>query len=304
MMEKTENTRPGFRNEVDLREIKNPFKRFFLNDKNILALISLNALVIFMQGFKFRFEESTIQIFEVMDDVISIIFMLEVIVKSMHFGFREYIKSAWNKFDFLLIFLSIPSIFVHVFSIGEDVGFLLVFRVFRVFKFFRFVQFFPQVEHIFRSVQEALKASFMVLIAFFVFVFIMSIVSCFFYQDISKELFGDPIVAFYTTFQVFTVEGWNAVPDAIFVNSQEPPAEWVVFLTRAYFIMLLIFGGIFGLSIVNSIFVDAMISDNNDGVEERIDELSARLDEVLALLKEEKAKNKNNTEDNNESSSS
>ena len=123
-----------------------------------------------------------------------------------------------------------------MFSIGEDVGFLLVFRVFRVFKFFRFVQFFPQVEHIFRSVQEALKASFMVLVAFFVFVFIMSIVSCFFYQDIAPELFGDPVVAFYTTFQVFTIEGWNAVPDAIFIDAQEPPAEWMVFLTRVYFI--------------------------------------------------------------------
>ena len=146
-------------NEVNLREIKNPFKRFFLNDRNILALITLNALVIFMQGFKFRFTPLTIRIFEIMDDVISVIFMLEVLFKSMHFGFRNYIKLAWNKFDFALIFLSIPSIFVHVFSVGEDVGFILVFRVFRVFKFFRFIKFFPQVEHIFRSVQEALKAS-------------------------------------------------------------------------------------------------------------------------------------------------
>lgn len=283
-------------NEVNLREIKNPFKRFFLNDRNILALITLNALVIFMQGFKFRFTPLTIRIFEIMDDVISVIFMLEVLFKSMHFGFRNYIKLAWNKFDFALIFLSIPSIFVHVFSVGEDVGFILVFRVFRVFKFFRFIKFFPQVEHIFRSVQEALKASFMVLVGFFVFIFIMSIVSCFFYQDIAPELFADPIVAFYTTFQVFTIEGWNAIPDAIFVNKATPPPEWMIFLTRVYFIILLIFGGIFGLSIVNSIFVDAMVSDNNDALEMRIDELNQKLNEVLQLLKEEKEKNDKQSE--------
>ena len=33
--------------------------------------------------------------------------------------------------------------------------------------------------------------------------------------------------------------------------------------------MILITGGIFGLSLVNSIFVDAMVADNNDEIEKK-----------------------------------
>jgi hypothetical protein len=43
---------------------------------------------------------------------------------------------------------------------------------------------------------------------------------------------------------------------------------WLLFLTKLYFVLLLVFGGIVGLLIVNSIFLDAKASDNNDALEE------------------------------------
>lgn len=275
----------------------NIFKNFFLNDKNILALITLNALVIFLQGF--QSDEIGAQVRDILvmaDDLISVLFFIEVVVKGTHYGFKQYLKSTWNKFDVLLIFLSLPPIIIRFFPIeAVNVSFLLVFRVFRVFKFFRFIQFFPQVEHIFRSVQEALKASFMVLVGFLVFVFIMAILSCFFYQDSSPEMFGNPVKSYYTIFQIFTVEGWNTIPDVVCQNAQL--GTIASFFTKVYFMVLLILGGIFGLSIVNSIFVDAMVSDNNDELEEQVNhieeevvELRTKVDRILELLE---AKNKN-----------
>lgn len=275
----------------------NVFKNFFLNDKNILALITLNALVIFLQGFRpDEIGEQVRDILGMSDDLISILFFVEVVVKGTHYGFKQYLKSTWNKFDVLLIFLSLPPIIIRFFPIeAVNVSFLLVFRVFRVFKFFRFIQFFPQVEHIFRSVQEALKASFMVLVAFLVFVFIMAILSCFFYQDTSPQMFGNPIKSYYTIFQIFTVEGWNAIPDIVCTNAGL--GNVASFFTKVYFMVLLILGGIFGLSIVNSIFVDAMVSDNNDELEEQVTNiekdvagLKTKVDRILELLEE---KNKN-----------
>lgn len=45
--------------------------------------------------------------------------------------------------------------------------------------------------------------------------------------------------------------------------------------------MILITGGIFGLSLVNSIFVDAMVQDNNDELEKKVDLLNKKIDRLL-----------------------
>ncbi len=182
----------------------------FLNDKNILLLIAFNTLIIFLQGFPFEtIGEEWHHIFMIIDDVISLLFVIEIIIKGKYYGFKEYISSGWNKFDVALIVLSLPPLILRVLPITAtaNISFLLVFRVFRVFKFFRFIHFFPQVEHIFKSINDAIRASFMVFLGFFLFIFIMAILSCYFYQDIDPEHFGDPIVSYYSMFIVFTIEG-------------------------------------------------------------------------------------------------
>lgn len=265
-------------------------QKIFLNDQVILVLISINALIIFLQGFPLTiFGATAQQAFTAIDDVITACFLLEIIIKSRYFGWKEYLKSTWNKIDVLLILCSVPPLLARFFiDVGaNEVGFLLVFRVLRIFKFFRFIQFFPQVEHIFRSVREAMRASFVVLVAFFVFVFIAAIFSCYLYQDIAPQYFGDPIVAYYSMFKVFTIEGWNTIPDEITAEMN----VWQGFFTKFYFIAALVLGGLIGLSIVNSIFVDAMVSDNNDDLESQVatmqkdmQALNEKMDKLLELM--------------------
>lgn len=271
-------------------------KKIFLNDKIILLLISINAIIIFLQGFPpHTIGANTHYILMIIDDFISVCFLIEVIIKGRHFGLKEYLKPTWNKFDVMLILLSLPPLIARVFvdDATANISFLLVFRVFRVFKFFRFIQFFPQVEHIFRSIREALRASFMVLVGFFLFIFIMSILSCYMYQNIAPEYFRDPIVSYYSMFKVFTIEGWNAIPDEITANGELSDLQ--CFFTKLYFVVILVFGGVIGLSIVNSIFVDAMVSDNNDDLEEQVGlikedvlQMQEKMDRIIHLLEEQK----------------
>ena len=49
---------------------------------------------------------------------------------------------------------------------------------------------------------------------------------------------------------------------------------------RIYFSLLLFFGGIIGMSLVNSIFVDAMAADNNDEVLDRLIQLEKKIDDM------------------------
>lgn len=97
------------------------------------------------------------------------------------------------------------------------------------------------------------------------------------FNEISPDYFGDPVTSFYSTFKVFTVEGWYEIPDKMTVDL--PGMQR--FFIKLYFIIILILGGIFGLSIVNSIFVDSMVSDNNDVLEEKIDELNKKIETLI-----------------------
>ncbi|HNP96888.1 MAG TPA: hypothetical protein PKJ63_14710, partial [Cyclobacteriaceae bacterium] len=107
----------------------------------------------------------------------------------------------------------------------------------------------------------------------------ISVLSCFMFRNIAHEYFANPLISFYTIFKIFTVEGWYEIPDFIAQNSNET----VGFLTKVYFILIVITGGIFGLSLVNSIFVDAMVSDNNEALEQKVSALEEKIDKLIDL---------------------
>ena len=137
-------------------------KRLFLNDKLILILILLNAVVIFISGFDLQETEKSV--LTLIDNVITALFVVEIVVKFREYGVKNYFKSNWNKFDFILIVLSVPTLISFTLNIEiSDISFLLVFRVMRVFKSFRFLKFVPGIEYLVKGIQRALKASIIVL---------------------------------------------------------------------------------------------------------------------------------------------
>lgn len=252
------------------------FQRLLLNDRFILGVIIFNAAIIFLQGF--QLEGAVISFLSQTDNIITIIFLLELIFKVKAFGVKGYLSSNWNIFDAVLILLALPSLLVWVTNVESvQLEYLLVLRISRVFKFFRFLRFFPDIDQMIAGVQRALKASVIVLLGFFVFIFVTAILSCFFFRNLAPEYFADPLVSLYSVFKVFTVEGWFEIPEAIADKSSEAIGA----LSKLYFVVILLTGGIFGLSIVNSIFVDAMVSDNNDELEKKVDSLERKIDQLL-----------------------
>lgn len=246
--------------------------QILLNDKFILGLIVFNSIVILMQGFELT--PIWIKILLQIDNIITLIFLFELITKISTFKFKGFIKSNWNIFDAILIVLAIPSLYQWIFNGNStQLDYLLVLRITRVFKFFRFIRFFPNIDHLIKGVSRALKASVIVLLGFLVYNFVISVLSCFFYREIAPEYFANPIVSFYSIFKIFTVEGWYEIPDFISLNSNGT----IGFLTKIYFVIIVVTGGIFGLSLVNSIFVDAMVSDNNEDLEKQVETLNKKI---------------------------
>lgn len=254
-------------------------KRLFLNEKFILGLILLNSLILFIGGYITGENEKAY--LSIVDNSITALFILELIVKFKEYGFITFFKSNWNKFDFSLIVLSLPALITFILSIEVlDFSFLLIFRIMRVFKAFRFFKFIPNIGTLIEGIQRALKASVLVFSGFIIYIFIIGLLSYYLFQDSGSIFFSNPMISLYSTFKIFTVEGWFEIPEQITAEYTKTAS----FFTYLYFIFVVLTGGIFGLSIVNSIFIETMVSDNNDEIEKKIDNLESKLNEILIKL--------------------
>lgn len=248
-------------------------RRLLLNDNFILFLIILNSIVIFLLGFDWEHR----YYLTVLDHSLSTIFILEIISKLRVYGSKQYFSENWNVFDFILVMISIPSLFIFAFNMDFiDVSFLLVFRVLRAFKVFRFFKFIKDIDKLIAGIKRALKASVLILVSFILYIFIIGILSHSIFHH--AEEFNNPLLSMYNILKIFTLEGWYEIPDALVIGMSPIKS----FFTKLYFIIVLVSGGIIGLSLVNSIFVDSMVSDNNDELEMKIDNMQ----ETLNYLKE------------------
>jgi voltage-gated sodium channel len=250
--------------------------RFFTDDRYVGVVIAFNALILFLLSFR---ELEGNLILGAIDAVFLFYFLIEAILKIRILGWKGYMSSAWNRFEFLIVLASIPSLLLLFKANFSDIAFIFVFRIVRMLRFLKFIRFIPNLGELVAGVRRAFKASVFVLLAFFVYSFIISLISCRLYQHIAPELFGDPIRSFYQTFKVFTIEGWYEVPEQII--AQADLGESSSFATKFYFILIVISGGLFGLSIVNAIFVEEMVRDNNDELYLKVEDIQRKLDTLL-----------------------
>ncbi|MCS7076566.1 MAG: ion transporter [Bacteroidia bacterium] len=249
-------------------------RKVFLNERIILGVILCNALVMFFLAFE---DLSDNVYLDILDHFFTLFFAFEVSVKIGLLSWRVYINDKWNVFDFVITLVSLPSLLLLVFKDLPDLSALLVFRVVRVAKFFRFLRFIPHIQDLIKGTQRAIKASIFVFIVLFVYIFILSLFSCFLFRSTCPEHFSNPIDAFYSIFRIFTVEGWYEIPDKI----SERSSFLTSILVKLYFVLVVLTGGIFGFSIVNAIFVDEMVRDNNDNLEAQVKELHKKIDLLL-----------------------
>jgi voltage-gated sodium channel len=262
-------------------------KRLFCSETNILVLIGFNALVLTLLYFP-AFDRNPW--LEGIDKIITILFVIEAAVKIGAWGVKGYFGNAWNRFDFLLVTLSLPSTLAMWLPL-PDTSFWLMLRLFRLARLVRLFRFVPHIEKLLAGLGRAVKSSFLVMAVLAFFNFLLAMINCHFFRHVCPDMFGDPFQAMYTMFQVFTIEGWNEIPLEIKncvekqnLSNRLFSGEMIVALTRIYFATTMLLGGIFGLSLANAVFVDEMTIDNTEDLETKVDQLSRQLEEIRDLL--------------------
>lgn len=253
-------------------------RRILLNERIIFFLILINAVLIALLYFpKFKNNEQLI----FLDHLFVIVFLLEILFKIKDQGLRAFWESNWNRFETMLVLFSVPAIF-HSFIPTAEVSVLVVFRLLRIFRVIRFFQFIPRIDTIFSGLRRALKSSVFVFFTLITLNFLFALLACQFFKDIAPELFGDPMISFYSIFQSFTIEGWNEIPKLLVdrIEAQgysEPLVYFYSWACRLFFVLVVLTGGMLGMSLANAIFVDEMTMDNNKNLEDKIDQLSEQI---------------------------
>ncbi|MFQ5633064.1 MAG: ion transporter, partial [bacterium] len=211
-----------------------------------------------------------------------IYFVLEAALKIQVFGFHGYWRIAWNKFDFIIVLLSLPSLLEPIDAMsGYQI--VLILRLARLFRLFKLLRFIPHGPKIWAGVKRALQASVGVFLALMMLNLLLAMGATILFGHEAPEYFGNPMLSIYTLFKIFTVEGWHEIPDTI---TRENGSSLWAFAVRGYFALCVLVGGILGLSLANAVFVDEMTADNTVKVENMVE----RLENDIKRLHEERQK--------------
>ncbi|MGB0864009.1 MAG: ion transporter [Saprospiraceae bacterium] len=252
---------------------------FIINEKVILTVIIMNAVVIFLMAFPSLEEHFTLIN---LDNIFVLYFLIEAIVKIRRLGFKDYWSINWNRFDFLIVVCTLPLLLARFIPIADSIHIITLFRLFRLMRLIRFFQFVPNLQHILVGLARAFKASIFVFVMLLFMNFVFAVLTTYLFRNSLPMYFGDPILSSFTIFQMFTLEGWNEIPQAI--SAQTDLSNFQINLAKFYFAMVVLLGGVFGMSIANAIFVDEMTMDNNSNLEKKIDSLESQIGRLEGLL--------------------
>lgn len=205
----------------------------------------------------------------------------------------------WNQFDFIITIVALPSLLNFFQDVDIQTNLLLslrtlrVFRALRIAKAARIMRFIPDIDKLIMGIKSALKSGFVVVLGFLIFMLITSILSSTLFGNIVPQYFGNPGQSLYSTFRLFTIEGWFEIPDAIAAQS----SEGIGVFAKIYFSIFLFVGGIIGVSLINSFFVDAMAEDNNEDVLVKLEDMEKMIERLQSQLEQ---KDKGGQEEPNE----
>ena len=194
------------------------------------------------------------------------------------YSWRGYIGSRKNLFDFSIL---AGSLFLLLFPAFQTSGVAFL-RMFRILALLRILRLLPNTEHVLRGLARAIVASKAILILLAVMLVFFSMLGYSLFSSYLPEFFGNPLTAMNTIFQIFTIENWGAAPEAAKLLNDDNLYHAI----NLFVISVLILGGFIALSLANAVFVDEMVSDNNNDIKKELMELKAENREIKDLLKQ------------------
>lgn len=268
-------------------------KKIFYNNNLIYILIILNVIVIYLHSFQVL--SRYYFLLNILDVSFTLFFCIEISLKIIYSQgenkFKSYFNSIWNRIDFFAVLLAIPSIGVlFVNDLEVFAGFALL-RSLRIFKLFRVIEFIPEGKRISSQLFKALKSISFIIIAFFIYTTIVSLVSVMLFRHAAPLYFANAFESFFTIFKVFCGDGFSD----IILEIQKNSSYFFSSFSKFYFVGIVFSGSILGIALINSVFVYQMnqlsLKSEEDVIKKlsslknEIDDIKLQQKEIIELLK-------------------
>jgi voltage-gated sodium channel type XI alpha len=148
----------------------------------IFVCIIVNSLVLMLQWYQQPPE--MVQALEVTNNILSLIFTIEFIVKVIGFGL-DYFKSMWNLVDFFVCVTSWLDMILTLVSNGKNINSAVkIVRTFRVARILKLIKRFKEMQRILMTFIDAIPSLVNVGGLLFLFLYIYAVLGVYFFSTV------------------------------------------------------------------------------------------------------------------------
>lgn len=179
----------------------------------VMVLIMINT--IFLASEHYGQVKILYDIQEYANLVFTILFALEMVLKLMGLGFKNYVQDGFNIFDSVVVLISL----IEYCMPGEGSG-LSVLRAFRLLRIFKIIKSWENLRILFSTVLQSLSAITNLGVLTILYLFISSLLGKQFFGSSklhdedgqeSRYDFSSTVNSFITIFIILTGEDWNEI---------------------------------------------------------------------------------------------
>jgi voltage-dependent calcium channel L type alpha-1D len=246
----------------------------------IFISIILNTMVLCYDYYDINTDFKRPGVFEYTNYIFMCIFTLEVILKLIGLGCKEFVIDRFNLFDTLVVFFSILELLLS--DGGGATSALRAFRLFRIFKIFRVGNLRIMLDSLSQTIMSI--GNYVILLVLFIYVFALMGMQ-FFAGKLKLDADGNPDsngksirynfdtidITFLTIFNLLLGDNWNeTMYDAMRCVSE---------LAAIYFITIVIIGSLVMINLLIAIIINNFdMSRYNSNKRRMTEELKKHID--------------------------
>jgi hypothetical protein len=216
-------------------------------------------------------------IYDFLNDIFTWAFVAEMIIKLLGLGFTEYIKDSFNKFDAVIVILSLVEFVLVNTGFGGNLGAFSALRGFRLLRVFKLARGWKQLRILLKAMAMSIIAlsTFSVLMLIIIFIFMLLGMELFAFKiryneddepsvtgSSPRENFDTPWQAFITIFIVIVGDDWNTIMYSHYRVLMETSTTQG-YVAVGFFICLFIMGNL----VLLNLFLAILLQNFGDGSE-------------------------------------
>jgi len=200
----------------------------------VVVAIILNAVTLGLEtypGVMSAYEE----LLHYADKAFILFFVTELVIR-ITVKQSSFFKEGWNIFDFSIVLVSLLPL-LGIAGLGNV-------SAFRALRLLRLLSIVPTFRKVLRGIGRALQGSFAVMCVLVVILYVFSVVSVKLFRNISPLYFADLDTAFFTFFQIMTLDGWSDIVRPIMELHPLASLYFATYIVMTVFVLLSILIGI------------------------------------------------------------